>query len=154
MSKYKVKSASLSDLEPLLEIAVEFFYESDNKDGGLDLPLYQSRIVEALDDLSCDTILVMDGERIAAYSVIFWVRDYTLKRIGEMALFYVRPDYRGKNVSRILRDAMESRWDDWGCFRSFVEAASGVQNSVGLFSNLWKKAGYKNAGVILMKDRV
>lgn len=154
MSTYKVRSASLSDLEHLLDIAVEFFHESNNEEGGLDLPLYRVRLIEALEDLSYDTIIVLDGDRIVAYAVIFWVRDFTLKRIGEMVSFYVRPEYRGKDVSRMLRDAIENRWDDWGCFRSFVEAASGIKNSVGLFSNLWKKAGYETAGVILMKDRI
>lgn len=149
---FKVRSADQNDLEQVLEIAVDFFYESDNRAGGLDADLYRFRVLQALQDITYDTIIVMDGDRIAGYSVITWVRDFTLKRIGEMIHFYVRPEYRGKGVSQLLRDRMIERWEDWGCWRIFVEAASGVNNSAKLFSNLWKKVGFKETGIILVRD--
>lgn len=156
MSKFTIRSALTSEVDQLLQAAEEFFYEGEFRSLTFDRECYRNHLLNYLSDISSDVISAWDEDTLCGYVIIFCTREYTKENVGDQYQFYVRPDYRGTGVSRLLVDAAEKRFDDWNCAISHTAADPRLDKhpkNNSLFCNLWAKFGYKTTGVLLTKER-
>lgn len=150
---FEVRRCRLQDIEKLMELAAQFFAESDFSDLTYDPALFKRHMVEYATRPDCALITAWISNLMVGYVVITATREFTAEPIGEMYQFYVMPEYRGTGASRELVKAADAQWQAWGCCRSYSEAAPGMsEKNNKLFANLWKKQGYKDTGIIMIKE--
>lgn len=151
----EISNVQLQDMPALMQLAVEFFYESDNRDMTLDTAKYR-RYLDSIREAPFTRIFMVRCAGFpAAYAVISAVTEFTKEPIGELYHFYVRPDYRGTHVGRALVARIVDQFDQWNTYKDFAEAASGVDSgrSAKMFENLFKKFGYRTTGVVMVRER-
>jgi len=155
--KFFIRDAMHSELKQIVSLAAEFFKESNFSRAGLtvDLAQYEKTLQNYWRYPSVKSIVALDeatGE-LLGYVHVYAQRDYTVELVGEMYQFYVRKDARRSHVPRALVEAACRQFDDWGCVRSYAECAPGLpdKKSIMTFTNLWRKFGYQQVGVTLMR---
>lgn len=155
---FLVREAMQSEIPAIVELAGEFFKESNFSRSGLtvDLAAYRKTIENYWRYPSVMSIVALcrDTGQLLGYVHIYCQRDYTVELVGEMYQFYVRPDARGTLVPRELVRAACAQFDAWGCKRSYAECAPGLpdQKSVKTFANLWGKFGFKQIGITMLRE--
>lgn len=135
------------------DTASMFFHESRNDSLTIDVDKFAARILEASAYPTVRAFVYMDSGACRGYAIINCSDDFTQELIGDMYQFYVRPDARGSEVARSLRDAVCKQFDEWGCAISYVCADTGIDDgrSVSMFRNLWAKAGFKPSGLTMSR---
>lgn len=153
-----VRDAYQSEIPAIVQLAAEFFLESNFSRSGLtvDLKAYEKTIQNYWRYPTVKSIVALckhTGD-LLGYVHVYAQRDYTVELIGELYQFYVRPDARMTLVPRELVRAACAQWDEWGCKRAYAEAAPGLDNEKSLktFRNLWGKFGFKQIGITLLRE--
>lgn len=157
---YKTRLAVSSDIARIVELGTAFHEES---------PLYRNATINwnwpALlvmwweENKDFLTILVEDENEIAGYANVMKMGgplDIVLDAIGEIHQYYISPNHRGKGASRVLNEAIDAQFDKWDCLIRHVECACGLDSDGSndkLFSNMWKKRGYKLLGTNLFRAK-
>jgi GNAT superfamily N-acetyltransferase len=141
------------NIDALLETAEAFFYESRYRSLDLDLDLYRSILTPLIDSNENACILIMDGDVCAGYSIICCVQEFTKQPIGDMYQMYVRKEYRGTGVGRMIAKEVTAQFDLWGCPISYVGSDTGISSQASnVFKNLWKKFGFNDTGVTMSRE--
>lgn len=155
--KFKIRDAWHSEIPQIVALANDFFKESDFSRSGLtvDLVAYRKTIENYWRYPSVKSIVALDEEmNVLGYVHLYCQRDYTVELVGELYQFYVKPEYRKTPVPRALVEAACKQFDEWGCARSYAECAPGLpdKKSIMTFTNLWRKFGYQQVGVTLLRE--
>jgi len=155
---FTVSKAGRGDVYDITSAAIAFYQESDfagklppNPDK------YKGLLYEFIDNPYVASFVARDNESqdLLGYIHIYCQNDYTDDLVGEMFQFYVSPKARATGVSRALVDAAVAQYKQWGCKRAYAEASPGFADdgkNIRLFVNLWKKSGYTEKGIVMMKE--
>lgn len=153
-----VREAMHSEIPAIVRLAKDFFDESNFSRSGLtaDLDAYRRTIENYWRYPSVKSFVALDSDNgdLLGYVHVYMQQDYTVEKVGEMYQFYVVPRARKTPVTRELVAAACHQFDEWGCARSYCECAPGLpdEKSIKTFSNLWRKFGYVEVGVTLMRE--
>ena len=150
----KLVTITRDNIDQMMKLAVEFFYESDNRDLTLDAELYKNSLLDVVDYPLHKILMVTDDDGDPGGYIIFYAtREYTVEMIGEVYHFFVSHRYRGTVASRTLINAAMDQYKEWGVKRGYVEIASGIDEiNDKIFINLWGKFGYKKSGFMMTKE--
>ena len=156
---FTVSKAGRGDVYDITSAAIEFYKESDflgrlepNPDK------YKGMLYEFIDNPYVASFVARADtkeQELLGYIHIYCQNDYTDDLVGEMFQMYVAPKARGTGVSRKLIEAAVEQYKAWGCKRAYSEASPGFNDggkNIRLFVNLWKKAGYTEKGIVMMKE--
>ena len=153
---FTIYKAGRADISDITEKAVQFFSESDfNGNLTANPDRYRDMLYDFIDNPHVASFVARSGEDVVGYIHIYCQSDYTNELVGEMYQFYVDPNFRGKGVARALVSRAVEQYREWGCKRAYSEAAAGFDDggkNLRLFINLWKKAGYTEKGIVMVKD--
>ena len=157
-NKFEVRNLTAADMPSFLLAAKTFFYESYHRENTLDLDAFMNLILQsfAMDTVEIPTVFDLETQTVAGYAIINWNQEFKLEREGDMAEMYVRPDYRGTPVARLLAQAVIDQFDAWGCVSSHLWAAPGLddqETALAKFRNLWSKYGYRQTGIIMSRKK-
>lgn len=151
-SEFHAYQANMFDVEDIVAAAIRFHGESDN--AGIvhyNEDKYRSLVTAYICNQYVASFVARDkSDQLIGYIHIYCQDDWTEEMIGEMFQFYVAPEWRGRGVARELVGLADQKWKEWGCKRVYAEAASGVNPQ--LFCNLYNKFGFKQAGLVMMKE--
>lgn len=157
MKTITVRRTTHADLEAVTDAAIEFGLESDNAQ--FMAPDKYRKLIGSYIGVPfvASFVAVTDDGEIAGYIHIYAQDDWTTCLMGDLYQFYVRAKYRGTEAARLLRDAADEQFADWGCVRAYLCADTGFQDGgLGLkkFANLWGKNGFETTGISMKKEYV
>lgn len=154
--EFPVEKLNRMRFEPLMDCAQCLFDES-NFNGVLTASRdkYRHLLNHYVSSPYVAGFIAMDNEVVVGYVLIYCQEDYTVERVGELFQFFVRPEYRGSMVARSLIKAATQQWDEWGCVRTYAEAAPGFDDikHLMLFKNLWRKFGFEQVGITMLREK-
>lgn len=144
------------NIDAVCDAATEFWHESDSNKGlTLRIDKYRAMLKQYMDDPYCCSIVALDAAGdLAGYIHIYTQSDYTNELVGELYQFYVRKEYRGKGVARLIVNAADTWYKEMGCARAYSEVGHGTNGRMigaKLFENLWSKFGFNRNGYVLTK---
>lgn len=143
------------DIPDVCAAATEFFQESSFRKQTLRIDKYAKMLTDYIGNTYVQSFVCYMDNELAGYIHIYCQDDYTDELIGELYQFYVRKKFRGKGIARMLVDAADVKWAQWGCVKAYADANPGFDDSglsVKLFQNLWGKFGFKSTGQSFMKE--
>lgn len=95
-------------------------------------------------------VVIKDGERIIAIGHGLHGNTFFVETEFDVTMFYVHPDYRGSEVSRLLRDALISLKERLNAKVTYTSCLSGLDESnLKKFINLWGKRDFKFLGSVM-----
>lgn len=148
------RAAGILDVPRILEVAKEFFFESGYAHLTFDGDQYSKILHNCASSEDIRIFIAEANNEIAGYVIVCLAREYTVENVGETYQFYVRERYRGTNAARSLVDAAIRQFDLWNCVLSYVVADPRMRKENNkLFSNLWKKFGYMDSGIQMVRER-
>lgn len=114
-------------------------YESNFAGFVADAP-FLARRRQALREAARDPaqeVLVLDADgRLAGFVWLVMEIDYRGRRQGEVAAIYVKPQWRGRGLGRMLMEEAEAVFRHWGCHSVQLMVTARNEAAVGLYRSL------------------
>lgn len=97
-------------------------------------------------------LIAVDEGKIVGFTAAVGYRSFFVEPELAVEIFYVKPEYRGKGVSRQLVEQIAVHADAYGIKSVQTSCLSGISGANNaLFVNLWKKFGFSELGSVMMR---
>lgn len=97
-------------------------------------------------------LIAVDAGKIVGFTAAVGYRSFFVEPELAVEIFYVKPEYRGKGVSRQLVEQIALHADAYGIKSVQTSCLSGISGANNaMFVNLWKKFGFSELGSVMMR---
>jgi GNAT superfamily N-acetyltransferase len=146
----ETRPASLSDCHDVVSILCDHYLkETVFTCMTYDHAQTVKKVCEWLFNGSC--IVLLDENKIAGLCVVEIGRTFYAEPEADIAMFYIMPEYRKTNASRMLRDSAIEFARQNNAMLLYSLSGSGIsEENDSLYCNLWRKAGLSKLGTCMM----
>jgi GNAT superfamily N-acetyltransferase len=146
----KIEKATYRDVNQIQDLMYPiYFNESAYSDFEYDPVRTRMTITTWLSGLC---FVAKDKNKIAGVFSMYFAQTFYKHLETDVEMFFVHPDYRGTQVARLLVDEMVRQSDMAGSKIIYTACASGInEKNNKLYTNLFKKFGFKELGTEVMR---
>lgn len=144
---YKIERASISDLQEIHDLLFEYFKEIKSPNLTWDEESAKNQII----NLDLPLVAKDNYGTIVGIASLVVHKTWYKEPVAFLEGFYVTPKWRGTGLSRDLVSTIVQIADASGAAAFYANSITGKNGS--LFSNLFKKYGFKETGMELVRER-
>jgi GNAT superfamily N-acetyltransferase len=146
----KVGMATLQECREIINILCEHYLkETIFTSMTYDHALTVKKVYEWIASGSC--LVIQDKSKIVGLCVVEIGNTFYVEPEADIAMFYIMPEYRATEASRLIRDAAIQFAKTKGAALIYSLSGSGISDrNDNLYCNLWRRAGLQKLGTCMI----
>lgn len=156
MIKAEIRDVRLSDFEAIYKMCLRFYDESNFHKYTFD----RDKLIETINTFFTEAVhcrIAFAGDAPVGFMAWTYERYWTKESTGHLFLFYVDKAARGTDAARALVHELDLCTKRADVVALYVASTGGFSDNLkneALFTNLFKKFGFKDMGRVLIKEYI